>query len=132
MPHARTSRARIVVIVRRARVKEETTREPSRSVCTFHIAGFQFHDGAEALGRLRPGAALDMEPERDNPHDADAVALSFEGVKLGYVPAGENGLISVMAYYGHADAFEARVLQVDPEAVPWRQVMVGVRIVDAR
>ena len=106
--------------------------EPSRSVCTFHIAGFQFHDGAEALDRLRPGAALDMEPERDNSHDPEAVALSFGGVKLGYVPAGDNGLISAMAYYGHADAFEARVLQVDPQAVPWRQVMVSVRIVDGR
>ena len=106
--------------------------EPSRHVSTFHIAGFQHYDGALALGRLRAGAALDMAPERDNPHDPDAIELRFQGAKLGYVPRDENGLLAVMAFYGHADAFEARVVQVDPEAAPWQQVRVGIYVTDKR
>lgn len=37
-----------------------------------------------------------------------------------------------MCIYGHAAAFEVRVLQVDPEAAPWKQVRVGVFVKDAR
>ena len=106
--------------------------EPSRHVSTCHIAGFQHYDGALMLDRLRAGAARDMVPQPDNPHDPDAIELRFEGTKLGYVPAVENGLMAVMAFYGHADVFEARVIQVDPEADPWHQVRVGVYVTDRR
>ena len=37
-----------------------------------------------------------------------------------------------MCFYGRISAFEARVLQVDPEAAPWKQVRVGVFVKDAR
>ena len=71
-------------------------------------------------------------PERDNPHDPDAVALYFEGAKIGFVPRGENGVMAVMDYYGHRDVFEARVLQVKREADVWAQVRVGVYVTDKR
>ena len=51
---------------------------------------------------------------------------------LGYVPKADNELLSTMFYYGHANAFEARVLQVDERAKPWEQVLVGIYITDAR
>ena len=35
-------------------------------------------------------------------------------------------------YFGHEDVFEAFVLGVDPEAEPWKQVRVGVRVRDVR
>ena len=106
--------------------------EPSKHVCTFHIAGFQHYDGALALDQLKVGTALDMAPERDNPHDPNAIELRFAGTKLGYIPRSENEILAVMAFYGHADVFEARVLQVDPEAAPWEQVRVGIYVTDAR
>ena len=106
--------------------------EPSKHVKTFHIAGFQHYDGALVFNQLKVGTVLDMAPERDNPHDPNAIELRFEETKLGYVPASENSLMAVMAFYGHDDVFEARVIQVDPEADPWRQVRVGVYVTDAR
>ena len=106
--------------------------EPSKHVSTFHIAGFQHYDGALVFDQLKVGMVLDMVPERDNPHDPDAIELRFEDTKLGYVPASDNGILSVMAFYGHADAFEARVIQVEPEADPWRQVRVGIYVTDRR
>ena len=106
--------------------------EPSRQIMSFYVAGFQFWDGALVLGELKAGATLELAPEPGNPHDPDAVALRYHGAKLGYVPADLNGVLAVMCFYGHAGAFEARVLQVDPEAVPWEQVRVGVFVTDAR
>ena len=44
--------------------------EPSRNLFSFHIAGFQHHDGALVLGDLKAGDTLELVPERDNPYDA--------------------------------------------------------------
>lgn len=106
--------------------------EPSKHVNTFHVAGFQHYDGALVFDQLSVGTKLDMVPESDNPHDPNAIELRFEGTKLGYVPGSENELMAVMAFYGHADVFEARVIQVDPEAAPWQQVRVGIYVADKR
>lgn len=106
--------------------------EPSRHVSTFHIAGFQYHDGALVLDRLKPGMRLKLVPEPDNPYDPDAVALRFKKVMLGYVPRTENGVIAQLMRFGHKGVFEARVLQVEPNADPWHQVRVGIFVRDAR
>ncbi|MBQ3106849.1 MAG: HIRAN domain-containing protein, partial [Eggerthellaceae bacterium] len=98
----------------------------------FFVAGFRCYDGALVLGRLQAGAAVDLVPEFDNPYDRDAIEIRYEGVKLGYVPASKNASMALMAFYGHADVFEARILQVDSEADPWEQVRVGIYVRDAR
>lgn len=106
--------------------------EPSKHISTFHIAGFQHYDGALVLEKLKAGAPLELVIEPDNPHDPNAIQVRFEGVKLGYVPASENKDMALMMFYGHADVYEARVNQVDPEADPWKQVRMGVYVRDAR
>lgn len=106
--------------------------EPSRNMFSCYIAGFQFYDGAFVLSELKAGDAIDMTPEPDNPHDPEAVVLGYRGVKLGYMPADKAGLLSTLAFYGHADVFECRVLQVAPEKDPWKQVRIGLFVRDAR
>lgn len=106
--------------------------EPSRHMDTYYIAGFQHWDGALSLDKLEPGANLRLVPEPENPYDPEAVAIYFGDAKLGYIPASENSTVSLMCFYGHADAFELRVLQVDKEAAPWHQVRVGLYVKDAR
>ena len=106
--------------------------EPLKHVKTFFVAGFQHYDGALAFDQLKVGTVLDLVPERDNPHDPDAIEVRYEDIKLGYVPHADNALLSVMAFYGHADVFEARILQVAPEADPWQQVRVGIYVTDKR
>lgn len=90
--------------------------EPSRVLLSFHIAGFQYADGALVLGDLKVGDKLSLCAERDNPHDPEAVAIYYGKTKLGYVPGNEVGPLSLMMYYGHEDVFEARVQQVAPSA----------------
>ena len=41
--------------------------EPSRVLLSFHIAGFQYADGALVLGDLKVGDRLTLCAERDNP-----------------------------------------------------------------
>lgn len=106
--------------------------EPSRHLLTFFIAGFQHWDGASVLGELKAGAQLSLVAEPDNPHDSQAVAIRYNGVKLGYVPAESNELISQLIYFGHDDVLSAVIQQVSPERSPWHQVRVGVFVTDAR
>ena len=106
--------------------QEETMYKPSK------LFSIKYYDGALALGKLKPGMKLKMVPEPDNPYDPYAIELRFKKAKLGYVPRTENGQIALLAFYGHKGVFEARVLQVDPEAEPWNQVRVGIYVTDAR
>ncbi len=106
--------------------------EPSRHISTFFVAGFQYHDGALVFDKLKVGTPLQLVPERDNPHDANAMALTIDDTMIGYVPRDQNALASLLDYYGHNDVFEVRVLQVNPEASPWEQLRVGLYVKDAR
>ena len=106
--------------------------EPSRLFDSFHIKGFKNYDGAQELEKLKIGKRLDLIPEYDNPYDPSAIRIERKGVKLGYVPKEKNYLMSLFAFYGHADVFECRIQQIDPEAAPWAQVRVGIFIKDAR
>src|SRR5437870_4974500 len=58
------------------------------------LAGFRYHAAAQVWDELRIGDALIMERERDNPHDDNAVSLSWRGRKLGYVPRRENAALA--------------------------------------
>lgn len=106
--------------------------EPSRQVNSFFVSGFQFWDGALALNGLKVGEELSLCAEPDNPHDPNAVALYKGSMKLGYVPADCNEPLAQMLFYGQGDAFEARVIQVDAQAAPWRQVRVALLVADKR
>lgn len=106
--------------------------EPCKHLATFFVSGFQHHDGALVLDQLKPGMELNIVPERDNPYDPEATALYFNDTMIGYVPKSENGLVSLLTYYGHADVFEARIMQVVPENDPWKQVRVGLYVTDKR
>lgn len=106
--------------------------EPSRRIASFHVRGLQYWDGAFVLADMKPGSKLTLHPEPDNPYDSQAIAFYFKDAKIGYYPREENELAATMFYYGHGDALEAHVLQVDPGASPWGQVLVAISVVDAR
>jgi len=54
------------------------------------LAGFQHHDGKLVWDEMRAGDALALVREPDNPFDADAVRLEWNGRTVGYVPRLEN------------------------------------------
>ena len=106
--------------------------EPGRLFDQFHIAGFQYHEGATVLGKLKPGKKLTLVAEPDNPYDPNAVRIERKGVHLGYIPRACNSLLARMMFYGHTNVVECRVLQVNPTARPCEQVLVGLYLTDKR
>lgn len=106
--------------------------EPSRKIDSFLIAGFQHHEGAFVLDKLKVGKKLDLVAEPDNPYDPCAVAIKRKGVLLGYVPRDSNALLSQMLHFGHNDVVECRITQVDKHANPREQVRVALYLTDKR
>jgi hypothetical protein len=58
------------------------------------LAGFRYHAAGEVWDELRVGDALELAREPDNPHDANAVSVSWRGRKLGYVPRAGNAALA--------------------------------------
>jgi hypothetical protein len=74
-----------------------------KTSCVFLVHGVRYLDGAaEAIDQLEPGQELALEPEPNNPIDRDAVLVTKDGTRLGWVP---NPLLSyVRAVMGSGDA----------------------------
>lgn len=58
------------------------------------LAGYRHAQAASVWPQLRLGDALDLQLERDNPYDPNAVRVSWQGHKLGYVPRAENAALA--------------------------------------
>jgi len=92
----------------------------------FSIAGFRYYDGPRLLPYLKVGAPLRLEAQPDHPEDEFAVAIFWKRFQLGYVPRSDNRHISRMLQQGIA--LQCSVEAVNPDAVPWQQVKVQVRM----
>ena len=84
------------------------------------LAGFRYHAAAEVFSELRIGDALELARESDNPHDANAVSLSWRGRKLGYVPRRENPVIAWSLDRG--EKLRARISRLAPHPNPARRI----------
>ncbi len=58
------------------------------------LAGFRYAEAARVWPRLKLGDELELSREADNPHDANAVRVAWQGHKLGYVPRAENAALA--------------------------------------
>lgn len=58
------------------------------------LAGFRYHEAPRWFGELRSGDALTLHREPDNPHDANAVRVEWQGHMLGYVPRTQNATLA--------------------------------------
>src|SRR5437868_12047369 len=58
------------------------------------LAGFRYHAAGALWDELRVGQPLELGREPDNPHDPNAVSVSWRGNKLGYVPRRDNGALA--------------------------------------
>lgn len=104
--------------------------EPTRNVEDFHLAAFAYYDGLED-DQLKPGTPVDLVGEPTNPHDSEAVAIYFQGTKLGYVPSAKNSLISRFIYLD-TEIPEARIQMSNTKNHPDRQFRVVVKLKDKR
>jgi hypothetical protein len=91
------------------------------------LAGFQYYEGEALWQRMREGDKLDLVREPDNAHDANAVRVEWQGVKLGYLPRAENR--AVAAEMDRGIAVSARIARLTTDRNPWRRLLIEVFVV---
>jgi hypothetical protein len=100
----------------------------SRHFSTFYIAGFTYYDGIDVIHELKIGSNLRLEAEPENGFDPHAVVIYYGETKLGFIPRGENKLISQFLQLGYTDLFELQVNRISLDAPPEKQISVLLRI----
>jgi len=94
------------------------------------LAGFQFHEGKHLWENLRIGDRLDLIREPDNPYDARAVRVEWQGQFLGYVPRADNEAVARQLDRGAKLA--ARIARLKQSRNPWQRVLFEVYVDSAR
>ena len=88
------------------------------------IAGFQYHQGEYFWKELTVGDKLQLRREPDNPYDENAVAIYWEGIKLGYLPRVENIVVARMMDKGQI--INALIENKQKSDDPWERMTVEV------
>ena len=74
------------------------------------LAGFVYYDGQAVWDRMKKGDLLTLAREPENPHDANAVRLEWQGRMLGYVPRKDNA--DLARQMDHGARVEARITEL--------------------
>lgn len=74
------------------------------------LAGFQYYDGRTLWEGMKVGDPLTLVREPDNPHDANAIRVEWQGHKLGYVPRRDNPHLARQMDLGAA--VEGRIIEL--------------------
>ena len=90
------------------------------------LAGFQFYDGKARWDEMKPGDELTLVRERDNPHDANAVRVEWNGSRLGYIPRCENADVARQMDLGAI--VKARIVRLTTARNPWLRVLFEVYV----
>lgn len=88
------------------------------------LAGSQFHALEEVREQLQVGMPLQLVREPENPHDARAVRVDWQGHVLGYLPRVENSTVSRALDAG--EAVEARIARLREHRNPWQRLEIEV------
>lgn len=88
------------------------------------IRGLQYHEGPRVIARIKEHDDLDLVREYDNAHDPDAVAVYWQGNKLGYLAMFENRALANLI--DHGMLLSAYVAYTAPELPPWEQCFICV------
>ena len=79
---------------------------------------------ADVWRDLRVGDALELAREPANPHDANAIAVTWRGRKLGYVPRRDNAALAWGLDRG--ERLQARISRLAPHPNPARRIEIEV------
>ena len=90
------------------------------------LAGFQFYDGKALWDEMKPGDRLVLVRERDNPHDANAVRVEWNGNRLGYIPRREN--TGVARQMDRGASVKARIVKLTQARNPWQRILFEVYV----
>jgi hypothetical protein len=89
------------------------------------VAGFRFYKGMDLLPDMQEGDLLDLVREPDNEFDKSAIALHWNGEKIGFIPKAENAFLSKLL---DAEALElsAEIVHLNKVVKPWENLNIGL------
>lgn len=90
------------------------------------LAGYNYHQAAAVFAAMRPGDALALVREPDNPHDARAIRVDWKGHTLGYVPRAQNAALA--AALDEGAPMTARISRLRPSRSPRLRVEFEVYV----
>ncbi len=91
------------------------------------IRGFRFYDGPKLLEQMNEGDLLELVREPENEYDNCAIALYFDKIKIGYLPAEDNVILSRLLDAG-VIKLQAEITHLKKEAKAWENVHIGVYV----
>jgi hypothetical protein len=91
------------------------------------LAGAQYYAVAVLWQEMKVGDGVTLTREPDNPHDANAVRVDWNGRKLGYLPRAENR--AVAAEMDRGGRVEGRIAALVTHRNPWQRVRIEVFVV---
>jgi len=91
------------------------------------LAGYRHYEAPAVWSQLNVGDALTLHRELDNPHDAQAIRVEWQGQKLGYLPRAENRALA--AEMDQGTRLAARIAALKKGRSAWQRVRVDVFVV---
>lgn len=60
------------------------------------VRGFRFYEGPKIIHEINKSGLLELVREPDNQYDPCAIALHFNGKKIGFLPMESNEMLSIL------------------------------------
>lgn len=105
----------------------DAQREPEAILLqTSPVAGFQYHDGERVWHWLAVGQNVLLSREPENPYDGRAIAIVWQGRKIGYVPRAENAVAAGMLDRG--ETLLATISRRRQSDNPWERLAIDIAL----
>lgn len=88
------------------------------------VAGFQYYAGKRNWDNLKVGDPLTLVRDTNNPHDANAIRIEWQGEMLGFVPRAGN--ISVAKLMDKGAKVSGRIVNLHPGRSHWQRIMFEI------
>lgn len=89
------------------------------------VRGFRYYEGPEMIDFINTTGMVELVREPKNKYDKRAIAIHFEGKKIGYLPQESNKTISILMDTGLLN-FHCEITQIEKEAADWEKIRVAV------
>lgn len=89
------------------------------------VRGFQYYLGEEMIDKMKVGDMLELVRERENKYDKDAIALHFQGKKIGFIPAESNETLAKLI---DAQLLElhCEIAAIKSNAKSWESIFIAL------
>lgn len=89
------------------------------------VRGFRFYEGPKIINEINKSGLLELVREPDNQYDPCAIALHFNGKKIGFLPMESNEMLSILMD-AELIALQAEITYIETQAADWEKIHIAV------